>query len=105
MAAINSVTLVGRNSAVEFIEFPSGATRATFEIVVQRGDMQHVIPCEAWGKLAEKAAAMEPGLLIGLIGSLTSAKAIRLDCLERLGPVNQQALDRLAEIQELRAGR
>lgn len=85
MATINSVTLVGRNSEVELIEFPSGATRARFEITVKRGDMQHVIPCEAWGKLALKAAGMEPGLLIGLIGSLTCDKLIRLDRLERLG--------------------
>lgn len=85
MATINSVTLVGRNSEVKLIEFPSGATRARFEITVKRGDMQHVIPCEAWGKLALKAAGMEPGLLIGLIGSLTCDKLIRLDRLELLG--------------------
>lgn len=102
MAAINSLTLVGRNSLVEFTEFPSGATRARFDITVKRGDMHHVIPCEAWGKLALKAADMEPGLLIGLIGSLTADKTVRLDCLERLGAVSPEATERLAQIQELR---
>jgi single-stranded DNA-binding protein len=87
MATINSVTLVGRNSEVELIEFPSGATHARFDISVKWSDgRQADIPCEAWGKLAEQAAEMEPGLLIGLIGSITSSKAIRLDRLERLGP-------------------
>jgi single-stranded DNA-binding protein len=87
MAAINSVTLVGRNSAVELIEFPSGTTRARFDITVKRRDEQVFdIPCEAWGKLALQAAEMEEGLLIGLIGSLTRDKLIRLDRLERLGP-------------------
>lgn len=86
MATINSVTLVGRNSAVEVIEFPSGAVRARFEITIQRGDMRHVIPCEAWGKLADEAGLLDEGQLIGLIGSLTRDKLIRLDRLERLGP-------------------
>jgi single-stranded DNA-binding protein len=102
MATINSLTLVGRNSLVELIEFPSGATRARFDIVVQRGEQVHQIPCEAWGKLALKAAELEPGLLIGLIGSLTADKTVRLECLERLGAVSQDALDRLAQLQELR---
>lgn len=84
--AVNSVTLIGRNSAVELIEFPSGATRARFDVSVQwRDGQQAVIPCEAWGKIALQAADMEPGLLIGLIGSLTRDKTIRLDRLERLG--------------------
>ena len=86
MATINSLTLVGRNSAVELIEFPSGTTRARLDITVQRGDMQNVIPCEAWGKVALKAADMQAGQLIGLIGSLTRDKLVRLDCLELLGP-------------------
>lgn len=84
--AINSVTLVGRNSAVTIVRFPSGAARANFTITVKRGEQVIDLPCEAWGKLAERAAEMEPGLLIGLIGSVTRDKAIRLDCLERLGP-------------------
>lgn len=83
--AVNSVTLVGRNSAVELIEFPSGATRARFDITIKRGERVDTIPCEAWGKIALQAAKMEPGLLIGLIGSLTRDKTIRLDRLERLG--------------------
>jgi len=47
-------------------------------------EMSCTIPCEAWGKLAEKAATMEKGMLIGLIGSLTRDKKVRLDCLEIL---------------------
>lgn len=86
MAAINSLTLVGRNSEVELIEFPSGTTRARFDITVKRGEMQHVIPCEAWGKVALKASSMQAGQLIGLIGSLTRDKLVRLDRLELLGP-------------------
>ena len=83
---INSLTLVGRNSAPNVTRFPSGSVRADFEITVKRGDMQHVIPCEAWGRLAEQAAVMKPGQLIGLIGSITRDKAVRLDRLELLGP-------------------
>jgi single-stranded DNA-binding protein len=86
MAAINSLTLVGRNGAVDFTEFPSGATQARFTITVTRRDGQVFdIPCEAWGKLALQAAEMEKGLLIGLIGSITRDKTVRLDRLERLG--------------------
>ena len=85
--AINSVTLVGRNSAAKVQRFPSGAARADFMLTIKRGEQLIDIPCEAWGKIAEVAAEMEEGLLIGLIGSITRDKTIRLDCLERLGPV------------------
>jgi single-stranded DNA-binding protein len=81
---VNSITLVGRNSEVALSRTESGSAFASFSIVIKRGEQTATIPCEAWGKLAEKAATMEKGMLIGLIGPLTKDKKVRLDCLEIL---------------------
>ena len=82
---VNSITLVGRNSEVAVSRTESGSAFASFSITIKRGEQTATIPCEAWGKVAEKAAAMESGVLIGLIGVLTKQKTLRLDCLELLG--------------------
>ena len=82
---INSITLVGRNSEVVVERTESDSAFASFFITIKRGEQTATIPCEAWGKIAEKAATMEKGMLIGLIGSLTNEKKVRLDCLEILG--------------------
>jgi single-stranded DNA-binding protein len=82
---INSITLVGRNSEVVVEHTESGSAFASFSITIKRGEQTATIPCEAWGKMAEKAATMEKGMLIGLIGPLTKEKKVRLDCLEILG--------------------
>jgi len=81
---INSITLVGRNSEVALSHNENGSVFASFSITIKRAEQATTIPCEAWGKLAEKAATMEKGKLIGLIGSLTRDKKVRLDCLEIL---------------------
>ena len=81
---INSLTLVGRNGEVAVERTENGSAFASFSITVKRGEQTAAIPCEAWGKMAEKAEAMESGMLIGLIGTLTKEKKVRLDCLEIL---------------------
>ena len=89
---MNSITLVGRNSAATIERFPSGTISAEFTITItRRGGQTDELPCEAWGKIAEELAQMEAGLLIGLIGSVTRDKKVRLDRLERLGPARVAA--------------
>lgn len=82
---VNSLTLVGRNGEVVVSRTEDGSAFASFFITIVRGGQTSFIPCEAWGKMAEKAATMEKGTLIGLIGSLTKDKKVRLDSLEILG--------------------
>lgn len=89
----NSITLVGRATALDFRESESGATMAAFNLTIKkRGNLpQFVIRCEGYGKrTAEQFEQMDEGCLVGVIGTVTNGAGfapplVRIDRLEYLG--------------------
>lgn len=79
------MTLIGRLGPIHYQEPPNGSAHASFDIVIARGSKTTPVPCEAWGILAEQAFSMDEGSLIGLIGTLTIDRIVRVEMLERLG--------------------
>jgi hypothetical protein len=87
-----SITLVGRASELAFVEFETGATRASFLLTVKgRGQQPElVVECEGWGtKVREQFELMDEGSLVGIIGTLKKGTGahvlVRIDRLEYLG--------------------
>lgn len=95
-----SITLVGRASALEFREFESGVTLASFTLTVKPRDPaapELVARCEGYGmKIAEQFELMDEDCLVGIIGTLTKGAVgalpfVRVDRLEYLGkPLAQE---------------
>jgi single-stranded DNA-binding protein len=89
----NSITLVGRATALEFREFESGAAMASFTLTIKpRGEQPPlVVRCEGYGKrTAEQFEQIDEGSLVGIIGSMTQGAVgalplVRIDRLELLG--------------------
>ena len=79
------MTLIGRLGPIHYQEPPNGSAHASFDIIIARGSKTTPVPCEAWGILAEQAFSMDEGSLIGLIGTLTIDRTVRVEMLERLG--------------------
>lgn len=79
------MTLIGRIGPVAYQEPPNGSAHASFDIIISRGSKTAPVPCEAWGILAEQAFSMEEDSLIGLIGTLTIDRTVRVETLELLG--------------------
>lgn len=101
MSPNNSITLVGRASALEFRAFESGATMSSFTLTVRPRDYCELPPmvvrCEGYGKqIAEQFEQMDEGSLVGIIGNLTKGAVgalprVSIDRLEYLGkPVAQE---------------
>lgn len=97
----NSITLVGRASALEFRKFESGAAMISFTLSIkQRGEQPLlVVRCEGYGKrTAEQFELMDEGSLVGIIGTMTKGAVgalplVRLDRLEYLGkPLAQEVV-------------
>jgi hypothetical protein len=79
------LTLIGRLGPIAYQEPPNGSAHASFDIIISRGSKTTPVPCEAWGILAEQAFSMDEGSLIGLIGTLTIDRTVRIETLEHLG--------------------
>jgi len=79
------MTPIGRLGPVAYQELPNGSAHASFDIIIDRGSKTTPVPCEACGILAEQAFSMDEGSLIGLIGSLTIDRTVRIETIEHLG--------------------
>ena len=79
------MTLIGRLGPIHYQEPPGGSAHASFDIIIARGPSTTPVPCEAWGILAEQAFSMDEGSLIGLIGTLTIDRTVRIETIEHLG--------------------
>ena len=79
------LTLIGRLGPIAYQGPTRGSAHASFDIVISRGTSTTPVPCEAWGILAEKAFSMDEDSLIGLIGTLTIDRTVRVEMLELLG--------------------
>jgi hypothetical protein len=88
-----SITLVGRASELAFVEFETGATRASFILTIKaHGNRPElVVACEGYGmKVREQFELMDEGSLVGIIGTLTKRNEgahalVSIDRLEYLG--------------------
>ena len=97
---INSITLVGRATALEFRQLrPGGAAMAAFTLTIQPRDYRELPPavfrCEGYGmKIAEQFEQMDEGSLVGVIGTMTKVRTgplVLIDRLEYLGkPLAQE---------------
>lgn len=96
-----TITLVGRASQLAFREFESGATMASFTLIIKpRGEQPPlVVRCDGYGKqIAEQFELMDEGSLVGIIGTLTKGAVgalplVRIDRLELLGkPLAQEVV-------------
>ena len=89
----NSITLVGRATALEFRKFEDGAAMASFTLTIKpRGEQPPLmVRCKGYGmKIAEQFEQMDEGSLVGVIGAMTKVRPgarplVLIDCLEYLG--------------------
>jgi hypothetical protein len=86
---INSITLVGRATALEFREFEDGPALVSFVLTTKpRGERPPlVVRCEGSDtRIAEKFELMDEGCLVGVIGTkYGTVGALPLVRIDRLG--------------------
>ena len=98
MILVESMILVGRATNLQFKEYESGATLASFMITVnnREGQEDFSIFCEGYGKkIAEAFETMDEGSLVSIIGKYRRPKGefpakIQLDRLEVLGKAKKE---------------
>ena len=90
----NSITLVGRATALEFRGFEFGGTLVSFTLTIKRRGEQPplVLRCKCYDmKTAEQFEQMDEGCLVGIIGTLITKgpsearPLVRIDRLEYMG--------------------
>ena len=96
---INSITLVGRASGLEFREFEDGPALVAFVLTTKPRGLWRalVVRCEGSDtRIAEKFELMDEDCLVGVIGSMTKGAVgalplVRINRLEYLGkPLAQE---------------